>query len=626
MDNEKVNDYREGEIRRADLNLRKEFLGLITKIYRIKSYIYEIQLINYHENYEFISKYFNNKIRPVTSDIHIVLDTPKSYYNVISNIDLNDITQNHEGIFLNKNMFESILISKFFRIDFNKISINHNNGFVVTVEVLNDISLNDELDIKSFIMDMKVGINKVEVNKISKPVDKKIYISDVGLACTDKKYVYSIRDSEFWFDNVEKIYKGELSRENIDIFDKNKSKCYLDFSVWDNVNINIRNNILLYDKIYISFPLESNMSNFLESQRIKKSDLIEMVERDKLAVLLPNTESRYDDKLLMELYSHNPKSIISKRGINALMAMYFCDLEKKYLSNFGDSIDELLYIYKDLRISNDKSKNLLAEQLVWPIKAKIDSYELLNSYSPMRLSSIGVNKFFDLIDDGSSKYKNMKFELTSNSNSIHIATALQATYFPFTTRGKDGRTYSDGQVANILGNILNTYQYCNPQQQSKINIYQKYMDLNPQYINLLSTDNTVNISEFLYSSEKYNTPEKLKDIIIKLDNMSESERNKRVSEINNTIVNLGKESKNALKTTGHYLLSGAGLIPGIGTGISIMSIIMDVVNNTNKAQMIKKKKEIDNIKKSIDNKKCDREFVDDVYYLDRISRIAKLKY
>ncbi|NFO28800.1 hypothetical protein FDB41_10370 [Clostridium botulinum] len=237
------------------------------------------------------------------------------------------------------------MISKFFRIDFNKISINHNNGFVVTVEVLNDISLNDELDIKSFIMDMKVGINKVEVNKISKPVDKKIYISDVGLACTDKKYVYSIRDSEFWFDNVEKIYKGELSRENIDIFDKNKSKCYLDFSVWDNVNINIRNNILLYDKIYISFPLESNMSNFLESQRIKKSDLIEMVERDKLAVLLPNTESRYDDKLLMELYSHNPKSIISKRGINALMAMYFCDLEKKYLSNFGDSIDELLYIY-----------------------------------------------------------------------------------------------------------------------------------------------------------------------------------------------------------------------------------------------------------------------------------------
>lgn len=58
-------------------------------------------------------------------------------------------------------MFESILVSKFFRIDFNKISINHNNGFVVTVEVLNDISLNDELDIKSFIMDMKVGINKV---------------------------------------------------------------------------------------------------------------------------------------------------------------------------------------------------------------------------------------------------------------------------------------------------------------------------------------------------------------------------------------------------------------------------------------------------------------------------------
>jgi len=63
------------------------------------------------------------------------------------------------------------------------------------------------------------------------------------------------RDKRFWFDNVNKIYSGDMTRESLRFFDPDQTKCYMDFGVWQNKNINIRSAVLLYDKVYIAFLL-----------------------------------------------------------------------------------------------------------------------------------------------------------------------------------------------------------------------------------------------------------------------------------------------------------------------------------------------------------------------------------
>lgn len=617
--------YDEGEVRRADLKLRTEFLGLKTNIYEIVEYQYVIQLENYRVNFEEIREYFERNIRPAGRMITLKSKKPKQYIKQIPSLEFDNLVQNHEGIFLNIEMFKSLIVSRFPEVNFLNIKVEFTQGVIVIIEV--DEKTKDSCSdlIKDFIMNMKCGYTDVKVVKVNAEDKSTIYISDVGLACTDKSYLFSKRDSEFWFSRAEDIYRGNAVRNDLNFFDTNKSKCYLDFSIWENANINLRSTMLLYDTTFISFPLGGNTFKFLQSQNISKNDLVEMVEQNKLVVFLPNTESRYDSDILNELYNHNSNSVISKRGINALIAMYFCELEKKYLSSFGDSVDILFQIYKDLKIDRNSTANALAEWLVWPVKAKLQSYELFNSYGPMKLPTIGANRLVDFMNEQSKGSTNMQFELTVNSGNIHIATALQATYFPFANKNKDASVYSDKGVAAILGNILNLYNYCKKNEQQQIDIYANIMASYESAIRLLQIDNTVKIGKFLSKSIQYNTPDMLKQILVNLGNMGELERRSRIADYNNVIAELGEEKEAKLEKTINYVLSGAGFIPIIGTPVSIVSLVKDLIGEINKIQKIKKKSEIKNAIKKETKRLHDKEFLDEVYLLDRLSRIAKIQ-
>lgn len=617
--------YNEGEVRRADLKLRTQFLGLKTDIYEIEEYQHIIQIQNYKDNFQELKEYFEKNICPLGCMITIETEKPKYYLKHISSLAFDNIVQKHEGIFLNKQMFNSLLISKFPEVNIINTRVEHIQGVIAIIEVDEKTDDSNIYPIKDFIMNMKCGYTDAKVVKIKVEGKSSIYIPDVGLACTDKNYLFSKRDSELWFGKAEEIYKGDFIRDDLYFFDKNKSKCYLDFSVWDNININLRSNMLLYDTTYVSLPLGFHIFDFLQKQNISKNDLVEMVEQNKLVVILPNTESRYDREIIDELYNHNSNSVISKRGINALIAMYFCELEKKFLSLFGDSTDLLFQIYKDLKLSKDSNSNILAEWLVWPVKAKLESYELFNSYGPMKLPTLGANRLFDFINEQNENSKNIKFEFTVNSSNIHIATALQATYFPFCIRNKDASVYSDKGVAKILGDVLNLYNYCNKSEQQQINSYTRIMRSNESAIRLLQTDNTVKMNKFLNKSIQYNTPDMLKRILVNLENMNETERRNRISDYNNVIVELGEEKENVPGKTMNYILSGAGFLPGIGTAASIVSLVKDLLGEINKIQEINRKDKIKKAIKTETERKDDKDFLDEVYLLDRLSRIAKVQ-
>lgn len=602
--------YDVGGVKRADVNLRTKYYGLKTRIFLIERHHYVIQILNYMEMYEQIKEDFDNNIRRLGDWVELIKENPTKMIMEVEQ--LTNIASNHEGVFLTHQMFESLLVSKFPNVTITSTKVEHLNGVILKITV--DINTTDkEIDaMKQFIVNMRNGFTEIVVEK-NNSTKKSLYDNDIGLACTDKNYKFSVDDSEFWFGNVEGIYAGKIKQDALRFYDPNKTKCYLDFSVWDNQNINIRSNILLYDKVYISFPLAGQLENFLNKQNLSLQDMEELVARGKLIILLPNTEQRYDSTVVNRLYQINNNCIVSKRGINALMAISYCDLEQKYLSFWKDNEAVLETLCMECMKTKDIKMKRLLQWLLWPINAKLESYELLNSYGPMKLPSIGVNTLLENFFDGTEQGDAVQFELVANSSPIHIASALKATYFPF-QMGYDSGKYSDYSVANILGGIINSYQYTPQNQKDYIAEYTTLLNKERNAVYLLSTENSVGIKHFLDYTERYKTTCTLKNILGNLIDMSETDRRNRITEYNNLIAEVGKEKLNPGKTVIDYLLTGAGFVPGIGTVASVISLIIQIFDSIGLEGRVAKHK-IKNNKASVK---------EEVYLLDRLSRVAKI--
>lgn len=597
-----------GIVRRTDLHLRIQFYGLKTKIYQIEENHYAIHILNYMEKHQEIKAYFDNKIRPAGEWIDLVLNKPEKIWREID--ELPNIAYHQEGIFLTISMFQDLLVSRFPDIDFVDVQIIHENGIKCCVIVKGEITNTRKEQVICFIRQMCNPYTEVEVKSGDIKV-KALYNADVMSACTDSSQKYSVRDAEFWFDNTEKIYSGKTKKQDLPFFDDKTTKCYMDFSIWD--NINIRNCVLLYDKVYISFPLGEKLDEFLLKQNLSERDLELMVERNKIVIMLPNTENRYNTKLVSRLFDINPSCVVSKRGINSLIAIFFCELEKKYLSFWESRTDLLGELYMKLRFVEDERTKILADWLIWPIKEKVESFELLNSYGPMKLASIGIN---NLLNEIVKKRDDIQFELTVNSYATHIAAALQATYYPFQMEGKEG-TYSDTAVASILGSIINCYQYGN--ENRTIQTYTEMMQAEQNAIRLLRSETRVDMKHFIDYAEKYRTSTQLKNIILSLESTPEIVRRKKITEYNNLIAELGEQVDSAGSKILKYVLTGAGFAPVIGTGASVISLVMQILGDI---KGLEKTHDIRNIQK-IGN--CAKEDAEAVFLLDRINRIAKIQ-
>lgn len=599
-----------GGIKRADIKLRQKYYGLKTKIYLIDPHHYAIQILNYAELYDQIKKDFDYNIRYIGDWVELVNEKPIAYIMEVE--PLANIASKNEGIFLTHQMMESLLVSRFPNIKIYSIRVEHNSGVTLIIAVDEAVQDREADAIKQFIAEMKNGYTKVEFEKVNSS-KKEIYISDVGLACMDKNYDFSVDDAEFWFGNVENIYAGKMKLDDLRFYKSNETKCYMDFSVWDNQNINIRSNTLLYDKIYLSFPLGGHYHDFLEQQRLTPRDLEELVERDKVVIMLPNTERRYDRNIVNRLHQINKNSVVSKRGINAVMAMFYSELERRYMSFWQGNENVLESMCMELVQSEDKRMKTMLKMLLWPIQAKTDSYELLMSYSPLKLAGIGANTLFENLFDDTQRGKNIKFELIANSNSIHIASALKAIYFPF-HMSCDRGNYSDFTVAEILGNVINAYQYPSVGQTEQINAYSSLLRKEENTLYLLDINNSIELRHFIDYSERYQTTHTLKNILQQLIDLDTNERRAKILEYNNLVAEIGKEKLNPKQTAVNYLLTGTGFLPGVGTVASWISLLLQLLNDL-KAKERLARHNIANNKSSID---------EDVYLLDKLSRVARL--
>lgn len=619
----------DGTVQRNDLKLRIVNPGLKTEIYKMNSYEYIIYCMNYKGDFKELYNNFNKYIRQVGTNVILDNKKPVKYLNKINKIPLSNVVNEFNASCITMNDLNDFIQSKFFDVDIlNICTPKVGIDFEILIEVSNKTKKSRIDAMKKYLSTIDLGTDKIEVKSImdnnKKSEDNKVNKSsfDVMNLSINKELPFTVDEANFWIENAEKIYKGKFTRSELPFYRENTSKCFLDCSIFE--NINLRNVLLLYDTVFIALPIEEHLFEFFEQQDITAKELLELIEMGKLVILLPNLENRYDKKLVLEAYNLNPNSIIGRRGINSLLAAYLNETKNQYENRLPKIYDIASDIYMEGKMKNNLELINLARLLAWPITSAADSFSYLNRNGPLSVSNFGVNNIVNnyiFKDDNEDK---IKFEFLINATSIHISSALKATYFPFNEYKNNQLKYSDRVISNILGNFLRFYWYDATNIQNIKNIQSQNKS---NFLNLFASKKNISISKVAMLADDYNTPCKFKEILFNLDKMEEKQRKIKIKEYNDILFDINQTRTSESHKIFKFMLGGADFLPlsyPVSIVLSSLGLISEKIISTDE---MKKKMKIKSIEKCIEQNGpyINKQNPEDIYILDKISSVATLK-
>lgn len=614
----------ESLVKRCDLELRTKYFGIKTEIYQLDMFRFVIVCSNYTGNFDELSKDFDNTIRHVGTNLSLVDKMPEQYLKKIETISFDNVVDGFKGSYLTLNDIKDFITLKFYDVEIIQISVpNTGVDFEILVEVSTETTDTQIENMLNVLVETDFGTDKITIKKSNNLKSEESKIKNERNVMLLKPYEelpFTIEEGVFWLDNAERIYAGDFKRSELIFFRSNTTKCFFDFSVFD--NINIRNALLLYDTVYIAPPLSDKMDEFLMKQKMTFEELVELVEMGKVVLLLSNDEARYNRKLINEVYRNSPVGIVGRRGINILLASYLSETKRKYEILHPNIYDLASDLFMFGAKENDASIQSVAKFLAWPQIALIKSFSEFNRLSPMSISSFGINHVLNENVFPLMKEQKLDFEFVVNSLNTHIATALQATYFPFQQREKNGSIYSDCAVSKIMGDLLNVYSY---DPDSLKTIKKIHTQGKEDYINLFDCKENISVLKVAETADKFETHKGFSDILFRLGNLNDEERTKIIREYNDILFELVGDKKGG--RIPKFLMGGIGFLPlpaFFSHILTSVGLLKDWFSET------EVKKEYDDHKKIKQQMKeygitVEHQKVKDIYLLDKISRVATLK-
>jgi hypothetical protein len=269
---------------------------------------------------------------------------------------------------------------------------------------------------------------------------------------------------------------------------------------------------------------------------------IDLVHKGRVKILNTQPETRLDYKLLKELYDANSSAVISRRALAALCAIDIVSINKDYIFNDTEFSSMLVPMTAAVSEKLGINQKELINSIMWPRMALRKSFECLNDASTKRISNYGVNKhvYFNLPKE--LQRQEYEFELGVNAEAIHIAHALDATYFPF--MGDKG--YSDKPYALMMGNALNFYKCAKKDiLKSYFNIQDKKIAGIPQIdlISIFEINDYISIEEFEKETSDSFLRKGARSLFKELSTVSESERKSIIAVYNKKIASLNDRRK-----------------------------------------------------------------------------------
>lgn len=608
----------EGWCRRIDLAFRTRFPYLNTRLFKIDEYNFKLYVINDLDNFSTICKIFENEIKYLTTPIRLVSSIPKSFACEIKSISDTEIPSNFEGIPFTLNQLLIHLASVHPEAKISKLEEDHSKRQIL-IELTNGVStvvksaLEETVNALKCPYTFKISINGTKSSTIK--VEDEVFNIAPSQSRLSLQCQFLERDEKLWYDNINRIYDGSYKKSDLYFINTSKNSCLINFSIFQNANL--RNHLLLYDVIYCILPLAENMESFLTDQKINRTEFINLTKKGRIKIINIQPEIRLDYGFLNEIYQENQSSIISRRALSALCAIDLVELNQSYILSDPELKTYIYPFISEVAKLTNIDIETISNFLLWPQKALRASLDRLNQSGPMGIASYGVNKA--ILDVLPSHHKQKyEFEFTVNSNPIHLAHALDATYFPFFINGEK---YSDHPYALMMGNILNFYKGANYSNiAEKVNLKEMKIIENPtlSMISIFDVNDYIPIQEFEEEVSSSVIRKNMGSLFSELCLLNEVDRNERIESFN-------KEVDKALsrkRVTKHALDLGedtAGLvIPFFGTGKKIIS------NSTNLAK--NKYPVIQEISDFIEEKMTKSNLQErQISLLSKINRVARLK-
>jgi|GEM_PF-749485 len=629
----------DGSVKRCDLRLRNKYIGIKTEIYKIGDNNYAIYCNDYRGNFSELRKDFDYSIRQIGMRISLVNILPSKFQNKIDNISFDNVVDGFKASCIILTDLQTFITSKFHDIDIVSISTPKLGlDFEILICVAEDTSDADIKNMHQFLLDTDVGTDSIVIQCVDENAcnAERIEPSNSDIAASFKvqhlelfkELPFTIVEADNWFESAEKIYQGELTRDFLPYFRADSTKCFLDFSVFN--GINLRNALLLYDTVYIALPIENFLSDFLTLQGITKHELIELLDMGKVVLLLPNMETRYDRTIVMDAYKCNPNSVVGRRGINTLLASYLCETKKRYQERFPDIYEIASQLFMMGKKDNNVDIQNFARTIAWPIISVNESFDILHHASPTNIGAFGANQ--PLINLWASKIDDEKkrdiyeFELTVNAQNSHIAAALNATYFPFQQLNTDGNVYSDSVVSNMMCDFLKVFWY-NPESISKFELLYDGNQAEQNSLKLFDCKENISVLKVAELSEKHQTHKVFRDLLLKLEDMDEAKRRAETRKINDILFDVSKTTRESQGGAVDFFLSSANFLPfpyALSVFLGAVGIIKE---KADEHEFVAKNAELKVIEKLMkDSGLSGTAFkAEDIYCLDKISRVATLK-
>lgn len=628
------------EIKRIDLRLRTKYPHLETIIFKVIDYRYIIYVENYTDNFAKLSDEFHNEIRFIAAPVSVSDKKPLNYLEVIKHFDDAEIADSFNGLPLTQG--DTLDLINFCLPD---IPVNYVEGVGPDyfIKIYTDILSDDQksrledflkkiesrVDYK-IISDPTISMKKLEeqreseerINSDPKTREFMHSLNNPVLNLTPTKREKIIIQSEkeheqFYFDNIAKIYNGKIKIIDIIKIEPSEVSCFIDYSSFS--NINIRNGILLYDKIYLNFPFEQSYKIFLNEQKISQDEFFSLIQRGKLNLVLTQPLHRYDFYFIKEIENINKDTLITRRKINTILIADFINILNQYYIkelNFSSYIYELSSEFSKLsQIDSDSAYSFLS----WPFRAVREAFEVLTFNSSKRVSAFGIN---NVISKFISKKleKDLELEFMVNSEDVHISHALGSVLFPSFSNSD----YSNRPFASIMGNLLNFYSSLSLETIADTVIFKQMMFEKmemPSIIDIFEVNEFIPVNEVEDFANNFDTTRKLNSLMSYLASLNSNDRTNKISEYNKEIDKLRSKKikrQTALDIGFTSATDIAGLwIPFLSLGLKIAEKSSDKLNFT-KAIKIK----LEEIGNKILNKSMDEK---NIAYLAKINSVAKFK-
>ena len=322
-----------------------------------------------------------------------------------------------------------------------------------------------------------------------------------------------------------------------------------------------------------------------------------------------------DYGFLDAIYKMKSEAVLSRRLLSALVIADLVEMNNNCLIS-----DECLPVLSpDLfaGLGEDVSKKLY-NLATWPRRALRQSFELLSLNSSSCISSLGVNNCFFIPDNISNKDA-LELEFVLNAESVHIASALNAFYFPFWAEKYETKTQ-----ASLMYNMIKFFKCRSVDELKQHNIrIESSMKgiLSIPNLDILEVNEYPSVCEILQFSETYCASKNFKTLFDYLDSFPNEERNGKILEYNKSLNGLKRKKAELSQSMdlGFSFVSDLSGVPFLGTVANIAKLGVGKFLEKNES-LRNKLNEMRNLIKP--DKPMDEQAA---RFLNQISPVARLK-